>query len=276
MRIVVVGSKGQLGSALQKAMTGDELMLVDLPEHDITDWSIIASIREFGPDAIIHTAAMTNVDGCEQDPDMAYRINVVGTRNVALAAQQSHAAMVYISTDYVFDGTKGSPYWEYDAPHPLSVYANTKWMGEQVTRDLVERFYIVRIAWLYGDGPRNFVRTVLRLAEGKQMRMVTDEMGSPTYAYDVAQALGQLIRQPAYGIYHLPNAGTCSRYDWAREILRLTGGSDVEIIPTTNYQRAARVPKQVELSNIMGANLGIVMRPWTEALQDYIQHLDKA
>jgi len=276
MRIVVVGSQGQLGSALQKVMTDDELMLVDLPEHDITDIKIVASIGEFGPDAIIHTAAMTNVDGCEQDPDVAYQINVVGTRNVALAARQSNAAMVYISTDYVFDGTKGSPYWEYDAPNPLSVYARTKWMGEQVTRDLLERFYVVRIAWLYGDGPRNFVRTVLRLAVGKQMRMVTDEVGSPTYVRDVAQALGQLIRQPAYGIYQLPNTGTCSRYEWAREILRLTGGSEVEVIPATNYERAARVPKQVEMNNIMGANLGIVMRPWTEALQDYIQHLDEA
>ncbi|NLG50541.1 MAG: dTDP-4-dehydrorhamnose reductase [Chloroflexi bacterium] len=276
MRIVVVGSQGQLGSAIQKTMTEDELMLVDLPEHDITDLSIVASIRDFGPDAIIHTAAMTNVDGCEQDPDLAYKINVVGTRNVALAARQSNAAMVYISTDYVFDGTKGSPYWEYDAPNPLSVYARTKWMGEQVTRDLLERFYIVRIAWLYGDGPRNFVRTVLRLAESKQMRMVTDEVGSPTYARDVAQALAQLVRQPAYGIYHLPNAGACSRYDWAREILHLTNKLDVEVIPTTNFQRAACVPKQVELNNIIGANLGITMRPWTEALQDYIQHLDEA
>ncbi len=273
MRIAITGSKGQLGSALQRVLVADELLLLDLPEHDLTDLAAtLGAIAAFQPEVIIHTAALTDVDGCERNPELAYRVNVLGTRNVAVAAQQCGASLVYISTDYVFDGTKGAPYWEYDDPHPLSVYGRTKWLGEQVTRDLAQRFYIVRVAWLYGAGPRNFVRTVLRLAqERRRLQMVTDELGSPTYALDVAHALNRLIRQPAYGIYHLPNAGVASRYEWAQEILRLAGLREVELIPSTNYVRAAQVPKQAELRNFCAAELGIIMRPWREALQAYFE-----
>lgn len=275
MRIAITGSNGQLGRALQAAFAEEELLLIDLPESDITNLEALhARVVCFEPDLVIHTAAMTDVDGCERDPEVAYRINVIGTRNVAVAAQQSQCPLVYISTDYVFDGTRQGPYWEYDAPHPLSVYARTKWMGECVARDLVNACYVVRIAWLYGDGPRNFVRTVLRLAQERDtLHMVTDEIGSPTYARDVAAALKQLVRLPAYGVYHLPNAGTCSRYEWAAEILRLAGREDVTLVPTQNYARAARVPKHVALHNALGAAVGITMRPWREALQDYMQHL---
>jgi dTDP-4-dehydrorhamnose reductase len=193
---------------------------------------------------------------------------------MAVAAEAADAAFVYISTDYVFDGTLDASYGEYDAPSPLSVYGRTKWLGEQVVRDHLARFYIVRVAWLYGDGPRNFVKTVLRLADERgSLRMVTDEIGSPTYAVDVARALGDLIETPAYGTYQLPNSGVCSRYDWAQEILRLSGRDDTEVVPTQNYARAARVPKRVEMRNWCGAELGIVMRPWQKALADYIHQL---
>jgi len=213
---------------------------------------------------------MTDVDGCERAPDMAYRVNLLGTRNVAVAAQQSDASLVYISTDYVFSGDKGAPYWEYDRPDPLSVYGRTKWAGEQVTRNLLSRYYVVRTAWLYGRGHRNFVETVLKLADERDsVPMVTDEVGSPTYALDLARALSLLIQRPAYGTYHLANAGTCSRYEWAKEILRIAGRTDLELIPSENYRRAARVPKRVALHNLCGAELGIAMRPWQEALQDY-------
>ena len=269
MRIAITGSKGQLGSVLQRVLSNETLLCIDLPEYDITDLkAITASIAQFQPDCVIHTAAMTDVDGCEREPEKAYRINVLGTRNVAVAAQQSGAALVYISTDYVFDGTKTEPYWEYDPTNPLSVYARTKWIGEETVRHLLGQYYIVRIAWLYGTGPRNFVGTVLRLAtERDSIRMVTDEVGSPTYALDVAQAIGRLVQQPAYGTYHLPNSGTFSRYDWAKEILSLAGRTDVELIPTENYQRAARVPKHVALRNFCGSEVGITMRPWQEALR---------
>jgi len=275
MRIAITGSTGQLGRALQEALAGDHLLPLKRPEHDITLLdSLLSAVQDFQPEVIIHTAAMTDVDGCEKDPSLAYRVNVLGTRNVTLAAQACGAALVYISTDYVFRGDRTEPYWEYDQPDPQSVYARTKWWGEQVVRDLTNRFYIVRVAWLYGDGPRNFVKTVLRLAaERPVLRMVTDEVGSPTYAQDVAQALARLVRVPAYGIYHLPNAGVCSRYEWAAEILRLAGRSDVPLEPMENYPRPARVPKRVHLQNVFGSELGLVMRPWQEALADYMERL---
>jgi len=271
MRVAITGSKGQLGAALQKTLTHDTLMLIDLPEYDISDLAAITrEMRAFRPEVIIHGAAITNVDGCEADPALAYRVNVLGTRNLAVAAQQCGAVMVYISTDYVFDGMQDEPYWEYDTPNPLSVYARTKWLGEQVTRDLLSRFYIARTAWLYNVGARNFIETVLRLAaERGELRMGTDEIGSPTYAPDLASALDRLIRQPAYGIYHLTNAGVCSRYDWAQAILQMAGREDVRLIPTQNYQRAARVPKHAELRNFCAAELGITLRPWREALANY-------
>jgi dTDP-4-dehydrorhamnose reductase len=272
MRIAVTGSKGQLGSALQATLVDHELLLMDLPEHDITQLtSTSAVLRAFAPEVVIHTAAMTNVDGCETDPASAYRLNVLGTRNVAVAAQQCAAGLVYISTDYVFDGLQAEPYWEYDDVSPLSVYGRTKWIGERLSQELSTRCYVVRIAWLYGQGPRNFVQTVLRLADERgSLSMVTDESGSPTYALDVAQALARLIQQPAYGVYHLPNGGICSRYEWAREILALCGRGHVPVHPTDKYQRAARVPAHAELRNFCGAELGITMRPWREALCAYL------
>lgn len=271
MRIAITGSKGQLGSALKKAFNAAELLEIDLPEHDITDLQRIGeAVGRFAPDLIIHTAAITDVDGCERNPELAYRVNVLGTRNMAVAAQRADAAFVYISTDYVFDGTKREPYWEFDRPNPLSVYARTKWLGEQITRDLLSRYYIARIAWLYGQGPRNFVRTVLRLADERDnLPMVIDEIGSPTYAVDVAQALYRLVQQPAYGIYHLTNAGSCSRYEWAQSILQQSG-KELQLRPSQNYPRAARVPKRVTLRNYCAAELGITMRPWQEALREYL------
>lgn len=275
MRIAITGSKGQLGTALQEELTADELMLIDLPEYDISDLqAITAQVAAFAPDVIIHGAAITDVDGCERNPELAYRVNVLGTRNMAVAAQQCGAAMVYIGTDYVFDGTKGEPYWEYDTPAPQSVYARTKQVGEDLVRTLVARHYVTRIAWLYGAGPRNFVRTVLRLAHEKgAMSMATDEIGSPTLAPDVAAALSRLIRLPAYGTYHLPNSGTCSRYEWAIEILRLASIEGVAVTPITDYPRVSQVPKCVEMRNFCAAELGIVMRPWQEALRDYVAAL---
>lgn len=273
MRIAITGSNGQLGLALRNTLAGHALMCIDLPEHDITDLEgIVSAVQLFGPEVIVHAAAITDVDGCERNPELAYRVNVLGTRNMAVAAQACEAPMVYVSTDYVFDGTQREPYWEWDAPNPQSVYARTKWLGEELTRHLLQRYYVVRVAWLYGAGPRNFVRTVLRLAQEREaISMVTDELGSPTYAQDVAEALLRLIAVPAWGTYHLPNAGVCSRYEWAAEILRLAGLSGrVRLLPAENYARAARVPKHVELRNFAAAELGITMRAWPEALADFM------
>ncbi|MEA3406734.1 MAG: dTDP-4-dehydrorhamnose reductase [Chloroflexota bacterium] len=269
MRVVVTGSTGQLGSALRRMLDGHAVLGLVRPQHDITDMiAIDAAIQDFGPDVVVHTAAMTDVDGCERDPQMARRVNVLGTRNVAVAAHRAGAKMVYISTDYVFDGRKPEPYWEYDDVNPLSVYGRTKWLGEEVVRHLLSRHYIVRTAWLYGEGANNFVGTVLRLAEEHEsLGMVTDEVGSPTFALDLAGAIARLVETPAYGTYHLCNAGTCSRYQWAREILDLAGYERVRLVPNQNYERLAPVPKRVALENFCAAELGITMRPWRDALR---------
>ncbi len=273
MRIAIIGSKGQLGTALQGRLAGEALLPLDLPELDITHPDQVRSaLAGFAPDVVIHSAALTNVDRCETDPDLAYRVNAVGTQNVALACQRCGAAMVYISTDYVFDGSKGAPYLEYDPPAPLSVYARSKLAGEWATQALLQRFYIVRTAWLYAPGGANFVQTVLRLArERGALSMVTDEVGSPTNALDLAAALARLVPSELYGIYHFTNSGVCSRYEWAREILRLAGLEHVPVTPTQGYVRPAPVPKRVELRNLCGAaQLGITLRPWQEALASYL------
>jgi dTDP-4-dehydrorhamnose reductase len=272
MRIVITGSAGQLGQALQAVLSEHELLLIDLPEVDITDHrQVRAAITDFHPGVVIHGAAMTNVDGCESDPAMAYRVNALGTQNVALASQSCGAAMVYISTDYVFDGTKDEPYWEWDPPNPQSAYARSKRAGEQIAQTLAERFYIVRTAWLYSRTGKNFVQNVLRLAdEHPELRFVTDEVGSPTYAPDLAEALSKLIAQPLYGIYHFTNAGVCSRYEWAKAILELAGRPDYPIFPTQGFERAAKVPARCELRNFFGVTqLGITLRPWRQALEAY-------
>lgn len=272
MRIVITGSAGQLGQALQAVLKEDDLLLIDLPEYDITNHAQVqAAITDFHPEVVIHGAALTNVDGCESNPAMAYRVNALGTQNVALACQTCGAALVYISTDYVFDGTKNEPYWEWDPPNPQSTYARSKLAGEYFAQTLLHKFYIVRTAWLYSRTGKNFVKTVLGLAdEHPELQFVTDEVGSPTYAPDLAEAVIKLVAHPLYGIYHFTNAGVCSRYEWAKAILELAGCPDYPILPTQGFVREAKVPARSELRNFCGATqLGITLRPWREALEAY-------
>lgn len=270
MRIAITGANGQLGRSLQETLADEQVLaLTRANGGDVADTRIIDRLAGWQPDVVIHAAAMTNVDGCERDPDTAFRVNGLGTRNVALACQQAGAAMVYISSDYVFDGTKGSPYTEWDTPNPISVYGASKLAGEDYVKQLLGRFWIVRTAWLYRPGHENFVATILRLAtERDRLTVVDNEVGSPTYAPDLAGAIAQLIQQPLYGIYHLTNAGHCSRYEFARKIVGLAG-LDAVIEPTDHYPRAARPPAFAPLHNFVGAEMGIELRPWEEALADY-------
>ena len=274
MRVAITGSAGQLGQALQTTLSGEDLLLLDLPEHDITAYQQTSKlILDFRPDVVVHTAAFTNVDRCELEPETAYRVNGLGTQNIALSCQGCDAAIVYISTDYVFDGAKSDPYWEWDTPNPQSVYARSKLAGEYYTQTLADKFYIVRTAWLYSRTGTNFVKTVLRLADERdELHYVTDEVGSPTYAPDLAEALAELIAHPLYGIYHFTNTGVCSRYEWAKAILELSGRPDYPIFPAQAYQRLAQVPARCELHNFCGATqLGITLRPWREALEGYFR-----
>jgi dTDP-4-dehydrorhamnose reductase len=272
-RIAITGYKGQLGTALFEALAEHKLLGLDLPDYDISDpASIGQALDAFAPDLVIHAAAMTHVDACEKDPELAFRVNVLGTQNVALACGRCGAEMVHVSTNEVFDGRLGRPYYEWDPPSPRSAYARSKAAAEFYVRTLLNHFYIVRPAWLYARGGNNFVTKIIAAADKHgALRVVTDEVSTPTYAPDLAEAIGQLIDTQHYGIYHFTNSGTCSRYDWAREILALTGRDAVPVEPITTdqWQRAAEPPLYAPIFNFAGAALGITLRPWQDALRAY-------
>jgi dTDP-4-dehydrorhamnose reductase len=275
MRIIITGHKGQLGRALQEVLGGEELRGLDLPECDLADpGRAREAVAEFRPEVVIHTAAMTNVDACERAPEAAYRANVLATQNVALACARAGAAMVHVSTNDVFDGTLGRPYCEWDPPSPKSVYARSKAAAELTVRSLLRQFYIARTAWLYAPGRNNFVAKILAAADRPgALRVVTDEVSSPTYAPHLAQAIARLIQTEQFGFYHLVNSGCCSRYDWAREILRLAGRDEVALQPitTAEWPRPAPPPLYTPLTNLAAAALGITLPPWQAGLQAYFE-----
>jgi dTDP-4-dehydrorhamnose reductase len=276
MRIAITGANGQLGIALQETL-GREHTIVALGHNqlELGHPDCVAQLVATGADLVVHPAAYTNVDGCARDPELAYRVNGLGTQYVALACRELGAPLVYISTNEVFDGAGIAPYFEYDRASPVNAYGRSKWAGEQAVRDLLDRYYIARVAWLFG-GERNFVRTVLRLAaERDTLAMVADEIGSPTYAPDVAAAVARLIHKPFYGIYHLVNQGICSRYDFAAAILRHAGRDQVELRPIAlaDFKRDSMVPPYTPLQNVAAAALGIRLRPWEDALEEYVARL---
>jgi dTDP-4-dehydrorhamnose reductase len=276
MRIAITGAGGQLGQALQAAL-GAEHELIPLGHADVElgHPNCVERLVATGAELVVHPAAYTDVDGCARDPERAYQVNGLGTQYVALACRRLGAALVYVSTNEVFDGAAGAPYFEYDRAAPINAYARSKWAGEQAVRELLDRFYIVRVAWLFG-GSRNFVRTVLRLsAERDSIAMVADEVGSPTYAPDAAAAIAQLIRLPFYGTYHLVNEGACSRFEFAAEALRLAGRERAALRPIrlADFKRDSVVPPYTPLRNVAAAALGIRLRPWQEALADYLHSL---
>ena len=273
MRVLIAGHKGQLGTSLQVTLDGHEILGVDLPEHDITDpVSILDVVADYQPDVVINTAALTDVDGCERNPELAFRVNALGAQNMALACSRLGVAMVQLSTNDVFDGRLGRPYYEWDTPTPQSVYARSKAAGEFYVRTLLQRFYIVRTAWLYARGGSNFVTKISAAADKHgALKVVTDEVSAPTYAPDLAQAITQLIATEHYGIYHFTNSGICSRHDWAHKILEMSGRQHIPVraITANEWPRAAPPPLYTPILNFAGAALGITLRPWEEALQEY-------
>lgn len=278
MRIVIVGGRGQLGRELARVLAPDhDILSVDLPECDITQRSEIDCIASYLPDVVIHTAAMTDVDACARDPLAAYRSNALGTHNVAIACQRANAAMLYISTNEVFDGAKDAPYLEWDEPHPLNPYGASKLAGERYVQMLLEHFYIVRTAWMFSLGRNNFIAKILAAAKEKRaLAVVDDEIGNPTYAPDLARALAELIETNHFGIYHLVGEGVASRYDWAARVLQRAGMSDVPLARTklADYQRDSTPPRNGALANFVAATtLGIKLRPWQEALEEYFASL---
>lgn len=276
MRILITGAKGQLGRALMRRLATHNLLGVDLPEVDLTDLPAARStLAAFRPELVIHAAAYTDVDGAARNPDLAYRVNALGTRNVAVATQAVGAAVLAISTNEVFDGTKSEPYLEFDAVNPINPYARSKLAAEQFIRELTTRFYIVRTAWLYGLGGNNFVKKILTRADSEgRLRVVTDEVSSPTYTEDLVTAIEQVMITGAYGTYHFTNEGACSRFEFAQEILQQTGRGHLPIEPITlaDFARPSTPPRYAPLRNFCGAQLGITLRPWRDALADYLAH----
>jgi dTDP-4-dehydrorhamnose reductase len=215
---------------------------------------------------------MTDVDGCARDTALAYRVNVLGTQNVALACQRANIPLVYISTNEVFDGTKETPYREWDEPRAINPYGQSKLAGERCVQALLNRFYIVRTAWMYSRGHQNFVAKVIAHARASSaLAYVDDEIGNPTYAPDLGRAIAALIETQHYGIYHLMGEGVASRYDWAERILRLAGlETPISRTKLAAFERASNPPHNGALANEVAANmLGIKLRPWQEALEEY-------
>ena len=231
---------------------------------------------QFAPNVIVHAAAYTDVDGAEKDPDLAYRANAFGTQNMALASKAADAALLHVSTNEVFDGSQREPYREWDAINPISTYARTKGAAERIVLTLAPRPYIVRVAWLFGPGGNNFITKILAGAEKYgALEVAADEFGNPTYAPDAATAMARLVETNHYGIYHLANAGFCSRYEFALEIMRLAGKPEVPVTPilSADWPRASKPPLHAVLVNTAGASLGIAPRPWQEALAEYVATL---
>ncbi len=274
MRVIITGHRGQLGRQLQTAFAGHEILGLDVPEDDITASAVVSRIESFQPALVVHAAAYTDVDGCETNPDLAFRVNAVGTQNVALGAARAGAALLHVSTNEVFDGSRRDLYREWDAANPLSTYARSKAAGEQIVRDLTGgRFYICRVAWLFGPGGSNFVTKILAGAEKYgSLRVAADEFGNPTYAPDLAAAILRLAATGQYGIYHLTNAGFCSRFKFARETMRLAGRPDLPVTPilSAEWPRPSKPPLHAVLANTAAAALGITLRPWQEAVAEYV------
>ncbi|MFH1681559.1 MAG: dTDP-4-dehydrorhamnose reductase [Candidatus Eisenbacteria bacterium] len=280
MRTLVTGGDGQLGRALRALFASEgEVEAPDLDRMDVTDRrAVYAFCERFRPDLVVHAAALTDVDGCEGDAERAFRVNGEGARIVAEEAARRSARLVFVSTDFVFDGAKGEAYTEEDEPNPISVYGESKLAGERATRVLVPDAVVARTAWLYGEGgPGNFVRSILKAAgEGKDLSVVDDQHGSPTYAADAAGALLSLVRRGAKGTFHVVNAGETNRFLFARRVLDLSGRGGVVVrpIPTSESGRPARRPARSTLRSVRLREAGVApLRPWEEALAEYLARI---
>lgn len=276
MRIAITGTRGTLGTALTRlcSTAGHIVLHLNRPDHDIRNpAAMLSALGGFTPDLVIHSAAYTNVDGAEAEPDEAFAVNALGTRNLALACVQVNAPLIYVSTNMVFDGSSSRPYKEFDLANPQGVYAASKWAGERYVEHLMQRFYIARVSWLYGREGDSFVHKIVRAADERgALGVVADEIATPTYAEDFAAALLKLGQTGLYGWYHLVNEGECSRLEYAREIMRLTGREHIPLHPTAlaDYPRPAPTPPYSTLGNFVGAQAGITLRPWRDALAEYI------
>lgn len=276
-KIIVTGCNGQLGRAINQFYKNNsevELINTDVAELDITDIEkTLELVKSVQPYAIINCAAHTGVDACETQLDLAYQINAVGPRNLSIAAAQTNAKMVHISTDYVFAGDAKTPYIEFDKTNPQGAYGRTKLQGEEFVKQFADKFFIIRTAWLYGDG-KNFVRTMLRLSEtNEEVKVVGDQVGSPTSTAELVKIINQLIWTDNYGVFHGTCEGQCSWAEFAEEIFRLAGKSTkVKAITTSEYNAPAARPAYSVLENYMlKLTTNYTVADWKEAIAEYIK-----
>jgi dTDP-4-dehydrorhamnose reductase len=271
VRILLTGAGGQLGRDLQEALHADDIVALTHSDLDITDRvAVQRATRGTRPDWLINAAAFNDVDGAETRIDTALAVNRDGPGYLADAARTVGAAILHVSSDYVFDGSKGAPYLEEDPPNPLGVYGRSKLEGEQRVMGSKASAVILRTAWLYGRHGRNFAKTILEAAKrGQPLRVVADQIGSPTSTADLAAAICQVIRSPARGLFHVVNAGACTRFEFARAI----AGLEVQVLPITTAQagRAAPRPANASLASHRWQAAGFdPLRPWQAALRDFL------
>ena len=297
MKILITGSNGQLGNELQKIVsTGKaeigevseeiknaEVFAMDVDILDITNLEQVKKVlNEVKPDVVINCAAATNVDGCEANQDLAFKINSLGPRNLAMVAEELGAKIVQVSTDYVFSGVGEAPLKECDLVAPVSVYGKTKLLGEEFVRDFSTKYYIVRTAWLYGYVGHNFVYTMMKLGKDRDtLNVVNDQLGNPTHANDLAYHILKLIQTEEYGVYHCTGKGECSWYNFTSEIMKLSG-RNCTVNPCTSeeyksmYPNSADRPAYSSLDNMMlRCTIGDEMRDWKDALKTFMDNVEK-
>lgn len=274
MKVLVTGANGQLGYDVIKRLDseGIDYLGTDRESLDITNKEQVTKvINDYSPDAVIHCAAYTAVDKAEDEKDLCYSVNVLGAKYVAEACKKIDAKMVYISTDYVFDGEGDEPFGVTDKPNPINYYGQTKYEGEVEVQKVLDKYFVVRISWVFGSNGKNFVKTMLRLGKEKdEISVVADQIGSPTYTYDLAKLLIEIIRTDKFGVYHATNEGYCSWYEFACEIFKQAGVTvKVNPIKTEDYPTKARRPKN---SRLYKSPL-IELENWEDALNHYIKHM---
>jgi len=276
LKILVLGAGGMLGKDLVPILSvKGQVWARDIADFDITDPKrVLREVETLQPQVLVNAAGYTDVDGCESKKEIAFAVNAEGAKNVALACAAIGGRMIHLSTDYVFDGSSRIPYREEDLPDPLNVYGSSKLQGERYIQEILENHLIVRTEWLYGRHGKNFVDTILRCAgQQKELRVVDDQRGSPTFTRDLGFALERLIGMEARGILHVTNSGSCTWFEFTRQILREKSFNHVQVIPISSEELAR--PAKRPASSVMDCQkyeklTGSKMRPWKEALKEYL------
>jgi dTDP-4-dehydrorhamnose reductase len=286
-RILITGAEGQLGSELAESLAGEyEVVAVDKKDFDISKFKAVNSfIMDTRPNGVIHSAAFTDVDRCENEKERAFKVNAIGTRNLAIAAKKVDAKFFYISTDYVFDGEKDGEYYEYDSPNPKTIYGMSKLLGENFVKEQLNRFFIMRIGWLYGKKGENFIKKMIDLVKKKkEIRVVNDQSGSPTWTFNVIEQIKKLMPTDFYGTYHSTCQGSCSWFEFACEIFKDIGYvAEVKDCKSLNFKLNTKsfipgIKKSFKLLAIESNKLKTpARRPKNSALENYmlkLQNLD--